>query len=254
MTEGLYSVDSFLSELKASLANAGHEAILRRINTERLIGLLADEFVETHQAERVRILPDNRLAGESGADFLLQIDDYDVRLELVDTPEGKPVLDNEQLPRLLALLEANPSTMAVILVWTTDDLLAVPLTTSRIRRLLEHPLELNLLVNESEPLPTILRTLVTNQVRDWDVSIDKSSAPAPQPGGVRGLFEKALDEAIDRECGRSYKFTERRQAAKQYRLSVERRLVLQVLEDALSGAEPTDLVARLAHPIRRGDI
>ncbi|MBK6431798.1 hypothetical protein [Candidatus Amarolinea dominans] len=140
-----------MSELKAlALVVAGHDAILRRINTERLIGLLADEFVESHQAERVRILPDNRLAGESGADFLLQIDDYDVRLELIDTPEGKPVLEIEQLPRLLALLEANPSTLAVILVWTTDDLLAV--TVDRIPHSTpsEHPLELNLLVNECE--------------------------------------------------------------------------------------------------------
>ena len=126
-------VDEFLFELKASLSEASGEAILRRINAERLLRILAEEFVETHQAERVRVLPDSRLVGESEADLLLQIDDYDIRLQLLDAPENEPVLSIDQLGEFLDLMENNPSTISLILVWMTDDLLSIPLRVSEIQ-------------------------------------------------------------------------------------------------------------------------
>jgi hypothetical protein len=86
------SINDFLSELRASLSQADGDAALRRINAERLLQLVADEFIDAFPADRIRVLPDSRLVGESGADILLQIDDYDIRLELFDAEEGKPNL------------------------------------------------------------------------------------------------------------------------------------------------------------------
>src|SRR5438552_3110257 len=121
MTESSDSFNNFVSEFKQSLAQPAGEAILRRINTERLLQLVADELIENHEAQRIRILPDARMAGEAGADFLLQIDDYDVRLELLDSNDGKASLSQDKLISALQLLEDNPSTAALVFVWTTDD-------------------------------------------------------------------------------------------------------------------------------------
>ena len=89
MTESLSSLDGFLTEFKATLSQPSGAAVLRRINAERLLSLIAEEFVASHEAERIRILPDNRVAGPSGSDFLLQIDDYDIRIEFLDAPDGQ---------------------------------------------------------------------------------------------------------------------------------------------------------------------
>ena len=61
MTDLPGSMSDFLSEFTHSLTQPNGDAVLRRINAERLLRLLADEFVEAHQAARIRILPDNRL-------------------------------------------------------------------------------------------------------------------------------------------------------------------------------------------------
>lgn len=123
MTEGRF-VDEFLSELKASLTEPSGAAVLRRIDAERLLRLLVEEFLEIQGNKHVRVLPDSRLVEEDGnlvADFLFQIDDYDVRVELLDAPNGKPVLALDQVKQFRQLLEDNPNTTALIVTWSTDD-------------------------------------------------------------------------------------------------------------------------------------
>jgi hypothetical protein len=254
MTQKGESFEGFLTEFKASLSQPSGEAVMRRINAERLLRLLADEFVEAHQAERIRVLPDNRVAGEPGADFLLQVDDYDIRLQFLDTPEGVPSLDEDRLSEFLSLLEDNPSTAALILVWTTDDLLAIPLSVARARFLLEHPDHLSALLKRAQPLPEVLRTIVAQQVKVWEVGLDEI-APSPAKGGdMRRMFEEAIAKAIEAERGRSYRSVERKAAARRFPADEEKRLILSVLGEALNGAEARDLVPQLTHISRRGTL
>jgi hypothetical protein len=252
MTDLDPSVDSLLAELKASLSQVGGEAALRRINAERLLLLLADEFMESRQADRIRILPDNRLAGEPGADFLLQIDDYDIRLQFLDAPEGVPLLNAEQLPDFLNLLEDNPSTVALILVWTTDDLHAVPLSVLRTRFLAQHPDRLIALKAEARPLPEVLRTLVERQTKSWEAGLDKAPHTAAKATDMRRLFEEAIGDAIETERGRSYRYAERKLAAQRFPVEEEKRLIFSVLGEALEGASAQEMARRLTRPSQRG--
>ncbi len=251
MTNASLDVQSLLAELKASLSQPAGDAVIRRINAERLLHLLIEEFIDSCQAERMRILSDNRLVGEAGADFLLQIDDYDVRVELLDAPEGAPTIDTAHLPRLVALLEDNPSTVALILAWATDDLLAVDLPLSQLRTVAEHPDRLKDLLANARPLPQVLQDVVAQHTKLWDVGLERASRPVTSPADLRRLFESAIGEAIEAERTRSYRSAERRLAASEFPLERERRRILDALAQALAGAEAPELVPTLTR-IKRG--
>lgn len=252
MTELDPSVDSFLTELKASLSQPDGEAMLRRINAERLLRLLADEFIEAHQAERIRILPDSRLVGEPGADFLLQIDDYDIRMLFLDAPDAAPALDASQLPDFLRLLEDNPSTVALVLVWTTDDLRSVPLSVRRTRFLTQNPDRLPSLLAATKPLPETLRALVARQTKLWEAGLDQTPRTTAKSADMRRLFEEAIGAAIEAERQRSYRYTERKLAARRFPVEEEKRLIFAVLGEALNGALAQELVLRLTRLPQRG--
>jgi hypothetical protein len=98
MNENQDSIDGFISEISASLSQPDQQAFLRRVNAERLLILVINELIDEHQAERIRILPDHRLAGNVGADFLLQVDDYDLRLELLDASNDQLQLEYYRQP------------------------------------------------------------------------------------------------------------------------------------------------------------
>jgi hypothetical protein len=252
MTGTLGDFDSFLSELQTSLSGPTGEAALRRINAERLLWLLADEFVEAHQAQRIRILPDRRLAGDAGADFLFQIDDYDIRLLFLDAQEGAPALDAGMLPDFLKLLEDNPSTVALVLVWTTDDLLAASLSMFQCRTLAAHPEDLPSALADAKPLPEILRAVVERQTKLWEIGLDQAPHTTAKSADMRRIFEEAIGDAIDTERGRSYRYTERKTAARDFRIDEEKRLIFAVLSDALAGARAEELVPRLTRVPQRG--
>jgi hypothetical protein len=246
------SVDGLLSELKASLSQPSGEAALRRINAERLLRLLAEEFMESHQAERIRILTDNRLVGVAEADLLFQIDDYDIRLQLLDAPENTPVLNVDQLPDLLRLLENNPSTVALILVWTTDDLVSVPMSVARIRYLIENPGRLPGFISSAQPLPDVLRDVVARQVKVWEAGLGTLPRPETAPVDSRQLFEEAFGKAIERERRRSYRVLARKEAAQHFPVQKEKQVIMAAFKEAVSGASAKILKQRLSRLPRRG--
>ena len=252
MTEANMDMESLLTELKASLSQPTGEAVLRRINAERLLRLLADEFIEAHQAERIRVLPDSRVAGEAGADFLLQIDDYDIRLQFLDAPAGTPTLDEERLSGFLSLLEDNPSTVALVLVWTTDELLAVLLSVAQARGLLWNRDALASLLAKAKPLPEVLRALVAQQVKLWEIGLDEKSPSSVKPLDMRSAFEEAIATAIDTERQRLYRHAERKLAAQHFPAEEEEKLIFDVLAEALNGASARDMVPHLTRMPRRG--
>jgi hypothetical protein len=252
MTESPSSLDGFLAEFKATLSQPSGEAILRRINAERLLSLIAEEFIESHQADRIRVLADNQVVGQSGADFLLQIDDYDIRLEFLDAPGGEPYLDQDLLPQLASLLKDNPSTIAVVMVWTTDDLQALALSSEDIQGISESKDRIRDLLTRARPLAEVLRGIVDSQTRLWDVNLKHVEPTAAKPFEMRRMFEQAIGRAIDAERGRSYRFAERKLAAQQFPVEQEKRLIFSVLADALDEGSTQELVTRLTRLPRRG--
>jgi hypothetical protein len=252
MTENPLQNDQSLSEPKASLSETDADAVRRRVNVERLLRLMLDELSETNPSERIHVLSDNRLAGEGGADFLLQIDDYDLRVEVLDAPDNIPTLTPKHLPHLRGLLENNPSTVALVLVWTTDNLAAIPLSVARIRFISENPAQLPGLLTTARPLAEVLRALMARQIKSWEVGLGQKPDLTNKLIDTRHLFEKAIGQAIETERRRSYHLAERRQAAQQFPVEEEKQLIFAVLREALNGVSAGGLVPKLVRLSRRG--
>jgi len=226
--------------------------MLGHMDAERLLGLLAQEFIDTHNAGRIRILSDSQMAGDEGAGFLLQIDDYDVRLMVLDTPNGAPALGTDRLPVFVQLMEDNPSTVALILVWTTEDLLAIPLSMLRLRFLVQNPDRLPALLSEARSLPDVLRTVVERQVKLWEIGLDQAPLRTGESTDIQRLFKEAIGVAIEAECRRSYRHAERKLAAQHFPVEDEQQLIFMALEEALAGALAMDLVPWLTRVVQRG--
>lgn len=252
MIENPRQNDQPMSEPKASLPETEADAGKRRGNVERLLRLMLDELSERNQAERIRILSDNRPAGEGGTDFLLQIDDYDFRVEVVDARDNTPALTTKHLPRLRGLLEDNPSTVALILVWTTDNLDAVPLSVARIRFISENPERLPGLLTTARPLAEVLRGLMARQSKSWGVGLGQKPDVTNKLIDTRHQFEKRIGQAIETERRRSYHLAERRQAAQQFPVEEEKQLIFAVLREALNGVSAGGLVPKLIRLAPRG--
>lgn len=252
MSESQDNINGFISEINASLQQSDPSAFLRRVNAERLLVLIVKELIDEHQAESIRILPDNRLTDNSGVDFLLQVDDYDLRLELLDTPDDILRLNSENLDASIQLLEENPSTLALILVWSTDALLAVPLSLTRIRYLSQNNNKIVELLQQAQPLKEVISELIQRQIKIWDVDLTKFSKTTGQSIDLYKIFSEEIGKAIDAEMHRKYLLEERRQAAQQFPYQQEKQLILSVLQDALKGIEADKLSEHLTRVSKRG--
>lgn len=252
MSESQDNINGFISEINASLQQSDPSAFLRRVNAERLLVLIVKELIDEHQAESIRILPDNRLTDNSGVDFLLQVDDYDLRLELLDTPDDILRLNSENLDASIQLLEENPSTLALILVWSTDALLAIPLSLTRIRYLSQNNNKIVELLQQAQPLKEVISELIQRQIKIWDVDLTKFSKTTGQSIDLYKIFSEEIGKAIDAEMHRKYLLEERRQAAQQFPYQQEKQLILSVLQDALKGIEADKLSEHLTRVSKRG--
>jgi len=252
VSESQDNINGFISEINASLQQSDPSAFLRRVNAERLLVLIVKELIDEHQAESIRILPDNRLTDNSGVDFLLQVDDYDLRLELLDTPDDILRLNSENLDASIQLLEENPSTLALILVWSTDALLAVPLSLTRIRYLSQNNNKIVELLQQAQPLKEVISELIQRQIKIWDVDLTKFSKTTGQSIDLYKIFSEEIGKAIDAEMHRKYLLEERRQAAQQFPYQQEKQLILSVLQDALKGIEADKLSEHLTRVSKRG--
>lgn len=250
MTEMPLQTDQ--TEFGVSISGTEVDMIGRRVNAERLLKLMVEELIRSNQSECIRVLTDNRLVGEPGADFLFQVDDYDLRLELLDAPDNELILPANKLPQLLSLLENNPNTVALILVWTTDDLQAIPLSVTRIRFVAQNPTRLSNLLATAKPLAVVLHELISWQVKSWEINLDQKLASATKFIDTYHLFEEAIGEAIDAERQRSYRQIERKQAAQRFPAEEEKQLIFSILEEALNGVPAKELVPKLMHLSRRG--
>lgn len=227
------------------------QAQLRRERAESKFVLLIDALAVELQ-QKIRVLSDNHLVGKSGADFLIQVDDYEFRVELIDAPENVLVLTKERLQSSVRLLEENPSTLALIYAWVTDDLRAVPLSFARIQYLLQNPERIPSLVRQARPVKDVIRDVIQRQLKIWDINLEKTQLAADPAVDVLQIFFEEIGKAIDKEMHRSYRNEERSMAARNFPYQQEKQFLVSVLEDALQGADGDQLVDTLVRVTPRG--
>jgi hypothetical protein len=252
MSESQDPINSFISEINASLQQSDPSAFLRRVNAERLLILTVNELMDEHQTENIRIIPDNRLTGNNGADFLLQVDDYDFRIELLDTANDNLHLSPDNLATYITLLEENPSTLDLIVVWSTDTLLAVPFSLTRLHYLSQNNNKISGLIHQAQPIKMVMNELIQRQIKIWDVGTEQLPQTTGQGIDIYKTFSEEIGKAIDAEMHRKYLVEERRQAATQFPYQEEKQLILSVLQDALKGIEADKLIERLVRVQKRG--
>lgn len=252
MSDNQNSIDGFISEINASLQQSDPTSFLRRINTERLILLEVNDIIKEHETETIRILTDNRLVGDLGADFLIQIDDYDLRLEIIDCSDGKLNLPVERLEASIKLLEDNPNTLALILVWSTNDLLSIPLSFTRIRFLSQNEDKISELLKQAQPFKKVITEIIRRQIKIWDSDLTLLPQTTGQSVDIFQIFSEEIGKAIDAEMHRKYLLEERKQAAQKFPFQQEKQFILSVLKDALEGVEIDKLSDRLMRISKRG--
>jgi hypothetical protein len=207
------------------------------INTESLQQLLQDELSEF--ANRIHLLSDK----ESEKNFLLQIEDYDIRLNFLAEP--KPTLNLEQLSQFNQLLADNPNTVALIVVWATKDLQSIPFSTTRIQHLMQYPQQMSKLIQTANPLATVIKALIARQLKFLDIHLEPTHCKTTQTTDIRRVFEQAMISAIQNQQKRPYTYTARRHAAKQFPMEEEQQFILSVLDKALEGKSSQELVPYL---------
>ena len=217
------TLDGFTSEFLASLSQDSQDSMMRRVNAERLVRLYAENLIEQHQAESIRILPDQRLTGDTIADFLVQIDDYDFRLVMLDAQDGKLALNDQVLSTWVNLLEENPSTVMIIAVWTTDELLALPFTMVRLQALLNFPKEIEGTLRKAAPLDQVITEMIESQTKIWEIDDDLTRKSDAKGKEVLEIFSDQISQAIDREANRHYRNKERSEAARLYPYKPEKK-------------------------------
>ncbi len=246
-------LDGFLNEMMASLSQDSREAMLRRVNAERLIKLLASQLVDQHAAERIRIIPDSRLSEQDAADFLIQVDDYDLRVIMLDTPDGKPAVTEKNVLDWIALLESNPSTVVLIAVWANEELSAIPFSMRQLKVMLEKPDQMNKVLKSAKPFGQIISDLIQKQTKGWKIPEIPKSETMTSGRDLFSIFSEKIIQSIDAEATRRYLIKERVKAAEKFPFEQEKRAILGILKSALEGESSDDLKDRLINLPRRGE-
>lgn len=238
---------SSLNQWRNSSA-APFSSALGAIKWRRAKGMLQQElqdFADRKEETPIRLLTDQRLAGAVDAEVVIQIDEYDFRLRLLETSSTQPQLTVTQLTPFQQSLEANPSTVALLLTWTTNDLLTIPLTIARIRFLQQYPHLLPRLLSQARPLLSVLQELMTRQIKEWEKGLDLSQRVLDEPIDVRQVFATALEDAFKKERKRSYRQPIRKEAAHHFPVDSEKSTMLAVLDEALKGKSAHQLIELL---------
>lgn len=247
------SFDGFLNEMMASMSQDTREAMMRRVNAERLIKLATENLVEKHEAESIRVIPDNRLTDQDAADYLIQVDDYDLRLVLLDAPDGNVKVTRELLQQWLELFESNPSTTVLIAVWTNDELSSVAFTTRRIKSIADNENDIKRIAKIAKPFEQLISEVIHKQTKGWKIPSIETNQPTNEKRDLYSIFSNKITNAIDHEAGRRYYNDERAKAAKNYPAEREKKVLLSILREAIDGASDQELEEKLTKLPRRGE-
>lgn len=246
-------LDKIMNELMASLSEDTRDAMMRRINAERLIKLATESLVDQHEAENIRVIPDNRILAQEAADYLIQIDDYDVRLILLDAPDGKIAITQDLLNEWSALMESNSKTIELIVVWANEELSSIPFTMRGLKSALDSPEQIKKMPEIAKPFEQVISEVIHHQTKGWKIPKFDSSQPSTSRRDLYSIFSEKIIRAIDIEANRRYRTEERVKAAQKFPYEQEKRAILSILQEALDGISATDLQKRLTNLPRRGE-
>lgn len=239
------SFDDYLAEISASLLGTSGEAALKRINSERMISLAFEEIVQYYPESHIRFLTDNRIAGQSGADMLMQIDDYEIRIELVDTTNEKPEIKPEQLENFKKIFIDNPSTEALVIVWTTDDLCSLQLTLSDIDRFTMNPNLMTKYMSKGEPFTETIKDILAKFLKVWETQGFSTEYSGGKKLNIQNKFNNYLERNLAVERGRRFTKEEKKLAVKQISEKNEIDKIQSVLTYALQGSKSDSLTSQL---------
>lgn len=231
------SIDNLYSDISASM---------------RALRVALKEIVEQHHDQHIRLLMDSRIAGQEGADLFMQIDDYEICLALLKAPSGKPELNSDQLERLRLVFQKNPSTEAMVLTWSTDELLSQMLNLQIVEYLRAQPEKLPAYLQKARPLPVVMAEILAGHTKIWEFNPEAPAGSGPVSGDIRKLFEEHFKLSLIQERERSYKNPERKEAALRIDEWKELALLKETLEGILQGQISKTLADRLAQLPRRG--
>lgn len=215
------------------------------LSGKALLEQTLQELMYSQEGTQIRLLTNQGLAGSLESQMVIQIDEYDFRVQLLQAYGDEPQLTFEQLADFQQILEANPSTVALLLTWTTDNLLTIPLTIARIRFVQERPRVLAHLLRRARPLLAVLQNLMTRQIREWESGLDLSQRAVDEAVDIRQVFAASLEDAFEKERNRSYRQPARKQAAHYFPVESEKDVMLAILDDALKGEPANKLIKRL---------
>ncbi len=236
-----------VDKMARSFSNSFSDTLIegKSLHSKALLEQTLQEFVDVHQETQIRVLTDQQFVGTLEPGMVVQIDEYDFRVQLLQDMGYGPQLEFEQLVDFQYILETNSSTVALLLTWDNDELLTIPLTIARIRFLQQRPRLLPRLLQRARPLLAVLEDLIARQSRVWEDGLDLSQRAVDEPVDIRQVFAASLEEAFEKERNRSYRQPARKQAAHYFPVELEKQAILAILDEALKGESASKLVKRL---------
>lgn len=246
------SIEDVFSEIRASLDTPEDQSILKRIDFERLLKMSLEEIVDRFDTHQVRVLSDLHIAGKTGADLLVQIDDYEVRIEILEQLSKDEKISGNQLEVYKRVFEENPSTQFLILTWVSDDITSIVFSLQDILTLEEEPDEFDKLLSNSKPLSENLENIIVSQLKNWDTEISFMGDKKKQSVDLKKKeFQDNLPNSINHQINKQYRNPEKIEAVSTYSVREESNLIKDALNIALSG-ESAESISKIFSRIKKG--
>jgi len=238
-------------ELRAKLASETSEEMMARIEAEQAV---EDILVELSDSRGFRIVEDYRYAtGEEqkDTDFILQVEDIELRLVVKYSSSGAPTLSREDLVGFSRILQATQATSALVLVWAAPELPTLVVT----------PADIDLLLSSEELVPVFLETtstlkeavlrFVESQTKEWRLRVVSGSAPGTVFPETQAILEHRLHRELEEESRRAYRL-DRKVLAQRTLMAQDAEAITRVLEDGRRAAKDAGAIAEdLIHLINK---
>jgi hypothetical protein len=170
-------------------------------------------------------------------------------LDFIDAPSGKPEQNLDKLYDFKKLLGDNPSTTALIVVlWMTNDLQSILLSTTQILHLIQSPEHLPQLTQITKPLSEVLNAIMAQQTKYWKTNLEKTPCGATKSTETHSVFGQSMGSVINVQPDHSYQ-TERKLATLQLPIGEEKKQLFFVWKNLLDGIGVQELVPQLTYHI-----
>ncbi len=246
----------FLMELKAKLASETSEEMIERIQAEQAV---QDVLLELSDSHDFRVVEDYRYTTgeeEKRTDFILQVEDFELRLIMEYSPTGRPTLTANDLRAVSKILESSTSTIALAVVWAASDLPTLVITQGLVEFLLADGQETAKFVKTALPLKDAILRFVDRQTKGWGLRrVERVPAEEMLPD-AQTILERKLREELGRESTRAYKLERKVAAQKSIRrkdVETIARIFEQSRRASKDAQEITDDLRKLIDKWQRGE-